>query len=379
MFCRSVCRASSCLVIRRCFEPCMAWVFSLVLFPVAAQLYEEPGSAFPTPTVESNCFQDNLADNQVYYQKLDQMFNGSSDAICPKTLGLFVNKPCTWAAGKATMTVAPVINQCHWAIRNFHWHDSSDEWSYMVQGVMQVILTSPTGVPWHSAVNTIGPGGVAANTGTFFTRVDPAKFTWLPEENAEPAAVNRSDVEVEDTTPGVGQGIQVFNIRTAQFPFATRMSQQRIVFQPGGFRNLVWITNAAATMTVISGHVNAATQGGISGGFDQGPSSKSYVAKSLGPYDAFYFPIRRGYWIEEATGTEPAEVIVVFEVGNWKALEAKTGFGCSNPVGAPWAYEATAGGIECPSSPELIQRRNLRRHEPDAQSFMQQPSENPEL
>ncbi|CAJ1388853.1 unnamed protein product [Effrenium voratum] len=357
----------------------MAWVFSLVLFPVAAQLYEEPGSAFPTPTVESNCFQDNLADNQVYYQKLDQMFNGSSDAICPKTLGLFVNKPCTWAAGKATMTVAPVINQCHWAIRNFHWHDSSDEWSYMVQGVMQVILTSPTGVPWHSAVNTIGPGGVAANTGTFFTRVDPAKFTWLPEENAEPAAVNRSDVEVEDTTPGVGQGIQVFNIRTAQFPFATRMSQQRIVFQPGGFRNLVWITNAAATMTVISGHVNAATQGGISGGFDQGPSSKSYVAKSLGPYDAFYFPIRRGYWIEEATGTEPAEVIVVFEVGNWKALEAKTGFGCSNPVGAPWAYEATAGGIECPSSPELIQRRNLRRHEPDAQSFMQQPAENPEL
>ncbi|CAJ1327723.1 unnamed protein product [Effrenium voratum] len=272
MFCRSVCRASSCLVIRRCFEPCMAWVFSLVLFPVAAQLYEEPGSAFPTPTVESNCFQDNLADNQVYYQKLDQMFNGSSDAICPKTLGLFVNKPCTWAAGKATMTVAPVINQCHWAIRNFHWHDSSDEWSYMVQGVMQVILTSPTGVPWHSAVNTIGPGGVwffprgwphafvcvseegcnyvltfngpqavavndhmiaetyaqlpdkiasysmgmsmgewatakpkvAANTGTFFTRVDPAKFTWLPEENAEPAAVNRSDVEVEDSETWFG-------------------------------------------------------------------------------------------------------------------------------------------------------------------------------
>ena len=68
------------------------------------------------------------------------MLDGSKDDLCaPGVLGLFVNKPCTWAAGKATMTVAPVINQCHWAIRNFHWHDSSDEWSYMTQGVMQII------------------------------------------------------------------------------------------------------------------------------------------------------------------------------------------------------------------------------------------------
>ncbi|CAK9036379.1 unnamed protein product [Durusdinium trenchii] len=427
----------------------MALVFSLFLLPVAAQYSEDPGSKFPTPTVESNCLQDNLADNQVYYQKVDQMFNGSSNAICPNTLGLYVNQPCTWAAGRATMTVAPVINQCHWAIRNFHWHDSSDEWSYMVQGVMQVYLTSPSGVPWQSAVNTIGAGGVwffprgwphafvcvseegcnyvltfngpqsvavndhmiaesyaqlpdkiaaysmgmsmgewatakpkmSADTGTFFAKVDSAKFKWLPEENAEPAAVNRSDVEVEDTRPGLGKGIQVWNIRTAQFPFATRMSQQRIVFQPGGFRSLVWITNAAAIMTVISGHVNAATQGGISGGNNTGPSSTSYEATNLGPFDAFYFPIRRGYWIEEATGKEPAEVIVVFEVGNWEALEAKDGFSCANPLGAPWAYEATAGGIECPSTAELVQRdgkrhKSLRRHDnSDTQSLMQQPKQ----
>lgn len=222
---------------------------------------------------------------------------------------------------------------------------------------------------------------MSADTGTFFAKVDSAKFKWLPEENAEPAAVNRSDVEVEDTRPGLGKGIQVWNIRTAQFPFATRMSQQRIVFQPGGFRSLVWITNAAAIMTVISGHVNAATQGGISGGNNTGPSSTSYEATNLGPFDAFYFPIRRGYWIEEATGKEPAEVIVVFEVGNWEALEAKDGFSCANPLGAPWAYEATAGGIECPSTAELVQRdgkrhKSLRRHDnSDTQSLMQQPKQ----
>lgn len=52
----------------------------------------------------------------------------------------------------------------------------------------------------------------------------------------------------------------------------------------------------------------------------QGHLPLSTKEKTWGPWTSFYFPIR-GYWIQEATGTEPAEVIVIFEVGNWKALE----------------------------------------------------------
>lgn len=92
-----------------------ALVWSLGFLSVAGQYDDNVGSVLPTPTVESNCFQNQLNSNQVYYQKKEDMFDGSNDELCaPGVLVLFVNKPCTWAAGKATMTVAPVINQCHW-------------------------------------------------------------------------------------------------------------------------------------------------------------------------------------------------------------------------------------------------------------------------
>lgn len=64
----------------------------------------------------------------------------------------------------------------------------------------------------------------------------------------------------------------------------------------------------------------------------QGHLPLSTKEKTWGPWTSFYFPIR-GYWIQEATGTEPAQVIVVFEVGKWKALEAKEDFSCQNPLG----------------------------------------------
>ena len=354
--------------------------------------------------------------NQVYYQKED-MLDGSKDDLCaPGVLGLFVNMPCTWAARKATMTVAPLINATG------PFETSTGTTARMKRATwlrgwcksLQIYLTSPDGQPWGSAVNTIGAGGVwffprgwphafvclseegcnhvltfngpqavavndhmiaetytqmpdeiasysmgmsqgewaqakpkaAAFTARFFAEVIPEKFHWLEETTSLPAAANRSDVEVEDINP-----IQIW-ASTSRSTTSAKLSFPL----PPGCLNKALSSNRAASVTwfgspmlqpswtVISGLVNAGTQGGISGGFDAGPSSTLYTGE-LGDHgllsSSFYFPIR-GYWIQEATGTEPAQVIVVFEVGKWKALEAKEGFSCQNPLGRSlglWIYD----------------------------------------
>ncbi|CAE7567269.1 mlkA [Symbiodinium natans] len=434
-----------------------AGVLVVSLVQLAWAQYEIPQAAMvPKGYVTPGCFQDNLEDNQVYYQRVKDMFNPhQTNTYCGGNLSLNVNHPCTWCGGQAQMTVGPVINQCQWSMRAFHWHDSSNEWGSLTQGVMQVYLASPNSLPWKVSVNTIGAGGVwffpmgwphaflcvseegcnyvltfdgpqavAVNdhmlaqsysslpskiasfvqgmteeewatakpkvdsvVPDFYVNVNPEEFKWLEEELALPAAVNGSDVEVKDNRPNLGVNVEVWNIRTAQFPFATQMSQQRIKLGSCGFRSPVWITNANALMTVVSGKVNAFVQGGISGGFDIAISGTTYNGTNLEANDAFYFPIRRNYWIEEATCEEgaEAEVIVIFDVGDWVGFEMADGFGCRNTnggiaEGARGVHQAL-GGIHCPETvpnePQLRQKEQkgqLRRHrQDDAMSFLQQP------
>lgn len=83
--------------------------------------------------------------------------------FAPGVLGLFVNKPCTWAARKATMTVAPVINQCHWAplghsklplARQLGWmelHDSGGDANHC-KSTWHLQMASPGALRWTPLV-----------------------------------------------------------------------------------------------------------------------------------------------------------------------------------------------------------------------------------
>ena len=347
--------------------------------------------------------------NQVYYQKED-MLDGSKDDLCaPGVLGLFVNMPCTWAARKATMTVAPLIN----ATGPF---ETSAGTTARMNGAtwlrgwcksLQIYLTSPDGQPWGSAVNTIGAGGVwffprgwphafvclseegcnhvltfngpqavavndhmiaetytqmpdeivsysmgmsqgewaqakpkaAAFTARFFAKVILEKFHWLEETTSLPAAVNRSDVEVEDINP-----IQIW-AWTSRSTTSAKLSFPL----PPGCLNKALSSNRAASVTwfgspmlqpswtVISGLVNAGTQGGISGGFDTGPSSTLDKGENLETMDFFHLlstsPFVLAIGFKKPRAPNRPRWLWSFEVGNWKALEAKEDFSCQNPLG----------------------------------------------
>lgn len=132
----------------------------------------------------------------------------------------------------------------------------------------------------------------AAFTARFFAKVIPEKFHWLEETTSLPAAVNRSDVEVEDINP-----IQIW-ASTSRSTTSAKLSFPL----PPGCLNKALSSNRAASVTwfgspmlqpswtVISGLVNAGTQGGISGGFDTGPSSTLDKGENLGTMDFFLLP-----------------------------------------------------------------------------------------
>merc|ERR1719291_578899 len=67
--------------------------------------------------------------------------------LCPLLGGPNVsfNLPCAWAGGQASMTFAVINGWCENVMRVVHWHDSADEWGYVVRGRIQAYIASPTG------------------------------------------------------------------------------------------------------------------------------------------------------------------------------------------------------------------------------------------
>lgn len=70
------------------------------------------------------------------------------------------NNPCAWAFGRADLAAAQIGPWCKGQTRVLHWHDSADEWGIVLRGMIQAYVVSPTGVPWRSAINNVGPGGM---------------------------------------------------------------------------------------------------------------------------------------------------------------------------------------------------------------------------
>lgn len=139
----------------------------------------------------------------------------------------------------------------------------------------------------------------------------------IPETFAAPAAVQKS-VEQYVQRPG---GVNLYQIRTTQFPFAETMSQERTELPPGGARTLVWQTNADALLVVTSGFITVSLQGGLAGSSNPDEAHAAFTEERLGPGDIAYFPVGRAYWFKEATGTKPASAITVFNVGMWRTVE----------------------------------------------------------
>jgi len=137
----------------------------------------------------------------------------------------------------------------------------------------------------------------------------------LSETTIVPAAVNHT-VEVEYN---IADGVKVFQIRTDQFPFAQTMSQERTTLAAGALRPLVWTTNADAILRVIKGNVTIGLQGGLPGESDQ--LTHEFHFENISAGDAVYFPSGRAYYFYESTKYTSAEIVTVFNVGQWGSIE----------------------------------------------------------
>lgn len=339
--------------------------------------------------------------NQVYYQKED-MLDGSNDDLCaPGVLGLFVNKPYTWAPRKATMTVAPVINQCHWAIRNFGTtaRMNGATWLRGWCKSLQIYLTSPDGQPWGSAVNTIGAGGTWLQRPTRRCQTKLLPIQWAcPKVNGHRLSLKllpslRVSLRRWSLRSSIGWKKRLLCLQLwTEVMWKLRISIQiwawtsqsttsaELSFPlPPGCLNKALSSNRAASVTwfgspmlqpswtVISGLVNAGTRGGISGGFDTGPSSTLDKGENLGTMDFFLLPHS---WLLDSrshghrTGRGDCDL--------WsRQLEGPWGQGGFQLSESPWALRGPVN-LRWETSP--VGKRSLRRHgSTDSLSFMQEP------
>lgn len=167
----------------------------------------------------------------------------------------------------------------------------------------------------------------------------------------------RSDVEVEDINP-----IQIW-ASTSRSTTSAKLSFPL----PPGCLNKALSSNRAASVTwfgspmlqpswtVISGLVNAGTQGGISGGFDTGPSSTLDKGENLGTMDFFLLPHS---WLLDSRShghrTGPGDC------GLWsRQVEGPWGQGGFQLSESPWALPGPMN-LRWETSP--VGKRSLRRH-----------------
>jgi len=137
-------------------------------------------------------------------------------------------------------------------------------------------------------------------------------FWSIPETTSIPAAFNNTIERRVD----FADGVTLHQIRTTEFPFSRTMSQERVSLDPGAIRPLVWTTEADAVLAVVEGKVTVRLQGGV-----EGVTHTLFVESHLLPDDAVYIPLGRAFEIVEETGTEPAEVVLVFSTGDWAWVE----------------------------------------------------------
>lgn len=142
----------------------------------------------------------------------------------------------------------------------------------------------------------------------------------IRETKVLPAAVE-ANVANEVTLAG---GVVAKHIRTAQFPFATTMSQEQVDLAAGATRPIFWVTNANGLLIVIEGEIHLTLQGGVAGLHAPAPqSSKKMLQYDLKRGDIVYLPVGKACTYSESTKRLAAKVVTVFDVGNWHSAELR--------------------------------------------------------
>jgi len=137
----------------------------------------------------------------------------------------------------------------------------------------------------------------------------------VEETVAAPAAMPGAAAEQTVILPHT-TGVTLHQIRQANFPFSRTMSQERTELEPGAKRPIVWVTGDAI-LFVVSGTITLGLEGGV-----PGPEAhKSFTNETISRGDVAYLPNGRAFWFVEATGSQTAETVAVFNVGNWKGIE----------------------------------------------------------
>eukprot|EP00746_Dinoflagellata_sp_MGD_P008663 gnl/MRDRNA2_/MRDRNA2_117357_c0_seq1.p1 gnl/MRDRNA2_/MRDRNA2_117357_c0~~gnl/MRDRNA2_/MRDRNA2_117357_c0_seq1.p1 ORF type:complete len:425 (+),score=63.10 gnl/MRDRNA2_/MRDRNA2_117357_c0_seq1:188-1276(+) len=173
---------------------------------------------------------------------------------------------------------------------------------------------------YHKMRPNFGRSAVASNlTAPIVTMVGPKacepECPKVQETVAAPAAMQASAVE---QTKQLEKGVVLHQIRTANFPFARTMSQERTELAPGATRPIVW-ASADAMLLVVSGTITVGLEGGVLGA----EAHLAFGNETISEGDSFYFPNGRAYWFQESTGKAHAETITVFNVGQWKNFEMR--------------------------------------------------------
>ncbi len=100
-------------------------------------------------------------------------------------------------------------------------------------------------------------------------------------------------------------------VTVKEFPIATTTSGVLLDLAPGAVREPHWHPNADEWQFLVSGHVRIGAFAG---------EGRSRV-ESFNPGDAGYIPRMYGHYIENASDTEPAQVLVVFNSGEYQAID----------------------------------------------------------
>jgi len=169
----------------------------------------------------------------------------------------------------------------------------------------------------------------------------------IDEQRVAPTAVNQS-VEVCGPLPGF-RGGQICNIYTDQFQLATTMSQQRVELPPGAFLPQQWCANCHGVLMVLRGSVRYGLQGGIAGSSNPQAAHELFLS-TLVKGGIAYVPISRAYWVQEDSGAEPAEFIIVWNVGVPQLLNVQTALQALPPYAVAAALNMTGSPLNTTSS-----------------------------
>jgi oxalate decarboxylase len=260
-------------------------------------------------------------------------------------------------------------------LRELHWHSTAAEWGYVVEGRCRTTILSPDGSAetndfdpgdvWYfpkghpHSIQGLGPGichfilmfdnGAFAEFGAFSVSdwvahsaaglltknlgVDAKAQAALPRdelyfargpvpptEQAEylghfPRPAKSHKFKMMSQEPHfVGRGGTEWVVDQNSFPIASTISSVKLDLAPGGLRELHWHPSADEWQYILKGRVRM-TMFGAQG---------RHRTETFEAGDTGYIPAGYGHSIENVSDTEPAEILIGFNTGQYEGINLST-------------------------------------------------------